>query len=273
MESDLKDGLDYYRETKKTRAWDPSVSDVDPLSMVFVVDSTSNDEMPALTESAVLVSCCRSMFSLLSRCGDDEDSDDGIDARVKRWTDGRIIKLVKHANQGKIRKIISESDDDFAMSVYDGRKDSDADVQLMMDARVTSVCFKPMTVGEQSHSLKRARLAGLDLEDDLNAVDWYSKIDVKRSYLKIVLASDLGMSTGKKIAQAMHAVQVALERLSDDDYAMWTNVVNDGAWPQVMFVDGVPDENDTVVIYDAGFTEIPADSLTASAHLVRPWHE
>lgn len=90
----------------------------------------------------------------------------------------------------------------------------------------------------------------------------------------IVLRSDLNMSKGKLIAQACHAAVEANEQGKKLKHKEWVKWKNEGAKKVALNIESLLEleslaekakERDiiTVVIQDAGLTEIPPGSITA----------
>lgn len=90
----------------------------------------------------------------------------------------------------------------------------------------------------------------------------------------LLVRTDLGMSTGKMIAQAAHAATRAVEAADDDPLDMWRSAgelkiaVEVTSETQLRnIINGVQEEQDipTATVVDQGRTEIPENTLTAGA--------
>jgi PTH2 family peptidyl-tRNA hydrolase len=90
----------------------------------------------------------------------------------------------------------------------------------------------------------------------------------------IVLRLDLGMSTGKLIAQAAHAAVGASELGKKENHKAWRNWRDEGAKKVALEAESLEeleelqskaDDLDIVnlLIQDAGHTEVPAGTITA----------
>ena len=90
----------------------------------------------------------------------------------------------------------------------------------------------------------------------------------------IVLRMDLGMSTGKLIAQAAHAAVGASELGKKENHKAWRKWRDEGAKKVALEAESLEeleelrekaDDHDVVniIIQDAGHTEVPAGTVTA----------
>ena len=90
----------------------------------------------------------------------------------------------------------------------------------------------------------------------------------------IVLRTDLGMSTGKLIAQACHAAVGASEMAKKENHRAWVRWRDEGGKKVALEAESLEeleelvkraDELDivNVVIQDAGLTEVPPGTVTA----------
>lgn len=90
----------------------------------------------------------------------------------------------------------------------------------------------------------------------------------------VVLRTDLGMSTGKLIAQACHAAVEASEKAKKENHTAWRRWRDEGAKKVALEAESLEeleeladraDELDivNVVIHDAGLTEVPPGTATA----------
>lgn len=91
----------------------------------------------------------------------------------------------------------------------------------------------------------------------------------------LLVRTDLGMSTGKMIAQAAHAATRAVETADNDVVTMWRSAggvkiaVEVTSEPELRgIINGVQDDEaeiPTATIIDQGRTELPENTLTAGA--------
>lgn len=159
------------------------------------------------------------------------------------WMSGRIRKVVRRARASKWDAVINAVPG-IAVS-YNG-------IQVFVGA--------PHPADETPAELARLQVSGLDLPVD----PAYSSIPSNGPALHVVVNPTLGMSTGKAMAQVGHASQLALLQLDRDKVLAWSKnfevVVEDAR-----VFDEVAEKH--VQVQDAGFTEIPAGSLTVKAWL------
>lgn len=227
-------------------------NDGNPYQMVFVVRNKLDDGMMP-SEDDAMSACVSTMLSLLDGYGTDPD----LTNRVDEWIKSRIRKIVKRAHGSKWRKLES--------AVESG----DVAIQnsVMSNAHGEGVvyAFAPMRASEMPKVLRNLQVSGLDLErsqcDNLNQQESGSE-----RTLLVTLNDDVEMTSGKAIAQACHVAQVALKALDDDDFSEWcdSGLQCQFAWKRLC--DDA--SNHDVVIHDAGFTEVPSNSLTAVGDIV-----
>ena len=90
----------------------------------------------------------------------------------------------------------------------------------------------------------------------------------------VVLRTDLGMSTGKLIAQACHAAVEASEKAKKVNHTVWRRWRDEGAKKVALEAESLEELEDlaeraeaidivNVVIQDAGMTEVPPGTITA----------
>jgi PTH2 family peptidyl-tRNA hydrolase len=90
----------------------------------------------------------------------------------------------------------------------------------------------------------------------------------------IVLRMDLGMSTGKLIAQAAHAAVGATELGKKENHKAWRNWRDEGAKKVALEAESLEELEElqsmadnldivNIIIQDAGHTEVPAGTITA----------
>lgn len=241
--------MNTFRTTMRTSAWnaDDVREDDDIISMVVIMkDEKLPNGRPMQTLQSSMVAASDAMLALFNSTGTLGDTYDGL---LKSWVDGRIRKVVKHAKPAKfhdIRKLLDDRGVPYGYADVDG---SSALVLCPLRASTQhEEWFKPI------HKLQ---LQGYHAPSS-------SVCDASASSCLIVTVNNgLGMSDGKMIAQLMHAVQVAVCDLDDDEYDAWKHG-GFNIYPCL----GKPSQEDSIIIHDAGFTEIPPDSFTASALVV-----
>jgi peptidyl-tRNA hydrolase len=255
----LRNGLDLFRETMQTSAWDDDhgIDDsIDPVSMIIIMKtSKGQDGSPLQTLEGSMSLASTSMLSLFSQLS---SSDGEYHDLLKRWVDGRIRKVVKHVKSSKYAAIVNAlRARDLPLATTEDEDNASIVLPPLPESVQREEWFKPV------HKLQ---LQGYKVRDE-----WPPQgSDDSAGVLLVTVNSQLGMSPGKIIAQYLHAVQVAVMRLDDDAYDSWAE-----SGYKIIPTLGIPSESDDVIIHDAGFTEIPAGSFTASAFIlpITPSHE
>lgn len=206
-----------------------SFEDDDPKAMIFVVN---DDKSIELADSDVIESVIESMLNVLAA----EESR----TQVEAWLDGRIRKLVKR-----------------------GRNKQWTDLEQVTvfssETRVGSATvksFSPVPTSQVAPEIRKLQLTGL------KTVSSPAK-PTSQDALNVTISADLNMSVSKSAAQAAHAAQLFIMRAEEQLVRDW---IDAGTRVTVNF-GHVEDEGkaDTIYVYDAGLTEIPAGSLTAVA--------
>jgi peptidyl-tRNA hydrolase len=127
--------------------------------------------------------------------------------------------------------------------------------------------FVPGPVTGVPPELARLPVAGLDLPDEPAAVPAVPE----PPYAAITLNPKARMSTGKAAAQCGHAAHLLVRLAAAPDRTAWiaagapVRVVRAGsaaAWSRAV-------AGAAVAVHDAGFTEVPAGTMTAVARIVR----
>ena len=116
--------------------------------------------------------------------------------------------------------------------------------------------FIPSAVGNVPHDIAKLQIKGTDLPYE------------GREVPTVIIADSLGMSVGKAAAQAGHASMLLAAAMGEDWVLAWTEagfplVVHE--LPDDVFNQVIADEA-TVVVQDAGFTEVAPGSVTAAAY-------
>jgi peptidyl-tRNA hydrolase len=129
--------------------------------------------------------------------------------------------------------------------------------------------FVPGPVTRVPPELAKLQVAGLDLPEDPVGADDADDAP-EPPYAAIALNPDLRMSTGKAAAQCGHAAHLLVRLAAEPDRSAWIAagvpvriVHSDGAGAWSRAVAGA-----AVAVRDAGFTEVPAGTMTAVAHIV-----
>lgn len=210
--------------------------DADPFAVVYVVNDSRDDEGNIPAEKNILQASSDALFALLS------SEDESIVARVKEWTDGRIRKIVKRA-RGSAWDKASALEAAHFVGYYKG-----AEVLV----------FAPMRISEQPKELKKLQVTGLNSHD-------FSSMEVdENNHLLVQVNDSLNMSTGKVVAQVGHAVQLFLTFGNTDEIRSWSN---SGFHLKVVRAENLNESTATgIIVHDAGFTEVPSGSLTATAN-------
>jgi len=209
--------------------------DDDPYAMIFVVNDTKNElgELPA--ERDVLQASSLALTKILL------DEDELTRVAVATWMSGRIRKIVKRARNSAWDKTANTAVP-FVEAEYNSSK-----------VRV----FAPVRLSEQPAELKKLQVTGLQSED------LTERTELPDAYLAVSVPESLNMSTGKLVAQVGHAVQLFFMYANDAKVQAW---VESGLAVTVKKVSKMPQEEEAdAVVHDAGFTEVPAGSLTATA--------
>jgi peptidyl-tRNA hydrolase len=182
---------------------------------------------------------------------------------VRRWGSGRIRKVTRRARGARW----------LAVQELPGVTVDHAGAQAR--------AFVPGPVTEVPPELAKLQIAGLDLTDggpdgDGGAAEGDhgdgdgradSRTEPDRPYAVIALDPNVTMTTGKAAAQCGHAAQLLLLQLDPVQAGAWTaaglmvHLARDVPWRDCV-------QRADVAVRDAGFTEVPAGSMTAVAWFV-----
>jgi peptidyl-tRNA hydrolase len=208
-----------------------SADDDDPYALIFVVNDSKNDKGELPPEDHILAAAMHALTDLL--LSQDEDTQ----TRISAWLAGRICKIVKRAKNAAWDKT-TQMDIPYSESSF-----NDAKVRV----------FAPMQLSHQPPALKKLQVTGLQATvKHTLAVAEDMLIDAK-----------LDMTTGKLIAQVGHAVQLFIMDADENKVTAWLEA---GQRVAVIPTDTMPSQDNVdVAVRDAGFTEVPAGSLTATA--------
>lgn len=208
----------------------------DPFAVFYVVNDSRDDEGNIAAEKNILQASSDALFKLLS------SEDEAVVARVQEWTSGRIRKIVKRARTSAWNKVSALENTHF-VGHYKG---------------VEVLVFAPMRISEQPKELKKLQVTGLNSND-------CSSMDVEEGgHLLVQVNDSLNMSTGKVVAQVGHAVQLFLSFGDMDEVRSWGH---SGCHLKVVRAENLNETTATgIIVHDAGFTEVPSGSLTATAN-------
>jgi peptidyl-tRNA hydrolase len=200
----------------------------DPYALISVVNVKSAGE---LNEELLVQAYSNALLQLFSsREGD-------IQEALQQWVAGRIRKITKRAKNSAWNTVTENT-------VFIGSVDG---VQVAV--------FPPMRMSTQPEYLRKLQVSGLTAPFLNTAIP-------DADQLTITVDESLGMSTGKTLAQAGHAVQLFLahgELLKVEDW------LQHGASVALVKATKLNADTADVFIQDAGFTEIPAGSITCTA--------
>lgn len=163
---------------------------------------------------------------------------------VERWLAGRIRKVTRRARGAAWVRV----------------QDLPGVTVTVGSAQVRAIV--PAPTDRLPSQLSKLQVAGLDLEDETLPAE----ADAAPGTLLIAVNPTVPLSTGKRAAQVAHASNVAWLHLDEAARAAWAA----RGWPiqlhrpDLRTWDAFRDRS-PVQIHDAGFTEIPAGTLTCTA--------
>jgi peptidyl-tRNA hydrolase len=209
--------------------------DTDPFAVIYVVNDSRDEAGNIAAEKDILQASSDALFELLSSL------DEVVVARVQEWTSGRIRKIVKRARTSAWNKVESLEFPHF-VGRYNG---------------VEVLVFAPMRISEQPKEIKKLQVTGL------NSTDYSSMEVAEEGHLLVKVNDSLNMSTGKVVAQVGHAIQLFLTFGDVDEIKSWGSA---GCRLKVVRAENLNESTATgIIVTDAGFTEVPSGSLTATA--------
>ena len=209
--------------------------DADPFAVVFVVNDSRDDSGNIAAERDILQASSTALIQLLT------SEDEAVVALVREWTAGRIRKIVKRARASAWDKA-AVLEHPHTVAEHNGAK---------------VLAFAPMRLSEQPKELKKLQVTGLNSSDTAPA-DYG-----KRDHLEVSVNDSLNMSTGKVVAQVGHAVQLFMLYADPEQVKEWAVT---GHLVKVVRAENISDDaSAAIIVHDAGFTEVPSGSLTATA--------
>ena len=288
-------------ESSKNSAIITGDNDVDgpygPVSMVIIMrDSKDADGKPAPTLSDSLIAAGGAMLSLLALLSSScpiaiNDAKSDISGRgdaappdshdyqewLAAWSRGRIRKVVKHAKRGKYE------------AVKKALRGAGVPYVAMVSGDAESIVLPPIPESLQAEEwfkpVHKLQVHGYHVKDEEQWSGDDGKDDGKNQTgaddeepsgeprviaegdgaVLVRVSDELSMSPGKMIAQCLHAVQLSVGQLAGDAYRGWSSTGF-----KTVYALMPPSTLGDVIIHDAGFTEIPAGSFTASASFYAP---
>lgn len=216
------------------------VEDMDRFAAIFVVNDIRDESTGAIAaEKDILQASTLALMAMLT------SEDEEVQTRVKNWTNGRIGKIVKRARGAAWSKVTDLTLPHF-VAEHNGQK---------------VMVFAPMRISEEPKEVRRLQVSGLSSPDE-SPMEY-----AEESYLLVKVNSALGMSTGKTVAQVGHAVQLFMMFADKEQVGHWRT---SGAKVMVVKAENLAKEADAaIIVHDAGLTEIPSGSLTATAEYIQ----
>jgi peptidyl-tRNA hydrolase len=207
----------------------------DPYAVIFVVEDTRTETNMLFSEEDILQASTHALTALLL------DSRVEVTEALTAWMDGRIRKIVKRAKN----------------SAWVKTQHTKLPYREASYGTATVRVFAPIPLSTQPSALKKLQVSGLQADTgETNANEG-------KPSLHIFVDETLDMSTGKLVAQVGHAVQLFLMYAYEAKVFSWLET---GQLIRVTRTPVMPNENEVdVFVRDAGFTEVPAGSITAAA--------
>lgn len=163
----------------------------------------------------------------------------------RNWEVQQYRKIVRRAKPG----------------AFDSLTDTDiirTDLKVQEGETVSFVSLPPHPVGSPDERIRKFQVAGLELPRTVTepslTVDEAQSMVLYPNY-------DLGASTGKMIAQICHAVQLMIYSSPTRTLLEWESsgrpikIQEEGTFERT-------ESNNLIEVVDAGFTEIPSNSIT-----------
>lgn len=207
----------------------------DPYALFYVVNDSRDEEGNIASEKDILQASTNALLQVLN------SEDEQVIVLVKEWTSGPIRKIAKRARAAAWNKVLALDTTRF-MGEHNG---------------VQVIAFAPMRLSTQPRDLKKLQVTGLNSTDSSSA-------DIENeSHLLVRVNETLNMSTGKVVAQVGHAVQLFLMYGKQEETAHW---LENGSRLKVIRTENVlKSETTAIIVHDAGYTEVPSGSMTATA--------
>lgn len=168
-------------------------------------------------------------------------AEDAWSTSVERWMLGRIRKVTRRA-RGSQWNVLDSVDS------FSGHSNN-----------VNIKVFEPHMLEDLPSYLRKLQVQGLSL----NPFEVEVEAPGEESVLYIAINPDLGMTSGKMIAQVGHGIQLAIMNADVEFLNRWKA---NGFKLKVCNWDTMPDNSSFIT--DAGLTEIPAGSLTVKSYLM-----
>lgn len=154
-----------------------------------------------------------------------------------------------------------------------GRNKAWRDVQVLPGVTCGVVrAFVPSAVSEVPHSIAKLQIKGTDLARESAALSTVAQLEAVAGQGPVLVVNDgLRMSVGKAAAQVGHASMLLAAALSVDEARCWAqrgfalSVVEVSAELFALCLQRAADATTTVVVRDAGYTEVAPDSATVVA--------
>lgn len=238
-------------------------ADDDPYAVHIIVRESRSDGAGGTirpSEADATEAAALGLLAMLSQHGDDGS----VSRRIAAWCSARIRKIVRRAGPSRWEAIAYEAASSQGVApgatvpspwhgavLVDGAGETGAAV----------IVVPPMRASSMPRSLARLRVRGLSLPADGD------RRDPGGLALRVVIEASAGMTSGKAIAQACHAVQIATRELGDGRWREWEAA----GFPTVASRGGLeglcaarmPD----AAVTDAGFTEVRPGTRTCAAWL------
>lgn len=217
-----------------------AIEDEDRFAAIFIVNDVRDEATGAIAaEKDILQASTIALINMLT--SEDED----VKSRVENWTSGRIGKIVKRARGAAWSKLENLTLPHFTAE-HNGQK---------------VMVFAPMRISEEPKEVRRLQVSGL-ISPDESPKEYNGE-----SHLLVKVNASLGMSTGKTVAQVGHAAQLFLMFADKEQVQHWRA---SGMKLVVEKAENLASEADAgIIVHDAGLTEIPSGSLTATAEYIQ----
>lgn len=255
------DALDAFRsEFMRAGDWFRGRDD-DPYVTYVVIRDRNPDGSACHTpsETDAMEAALSGIVRMLSQVAEDPH----VRRRVMSWCSSRIRKVVKRASGARWERLAAEAISPLPDGEQEGLAPMHGAVLVEGVGRTgaSAVVTCPMRASAQPRALRRLQVSGLSLDRGP------SRPCPSGPALRIALEEGAGMTSGKAIAQAGHAVQLAFRLLADEGYERWAAA----GWPTdvsygdigAMSAAAMPD----VTVTDAGFTEVMPGTRTCAAWL------